>query len=373
MQNPSALYRFETDADLTVLRPGVLVVALGAFIEAGQIQSVLGGHLLETGDPEVVASFDIDQLLDYRGRRPAMVFDTNRWVEYDDPAMLLHRLTDRDGQTYYLLTGPEPDFQWERVVEAIRELVVTLGVTLVVHTHGIPMGVPHTRPVGVTPHGNRVDLMPGHRAWFDEAQVPGSAASLIELRLAEAIRELVVALGITLVVHTHGIPMGVPHSRPVGMTAHATNAALIGDAESPFGRVQVPGSIGALLELRLGEAGHDAVGFAIHVPHYLAGSEWAEGALASLNAIVDVTGLNLPNDDLVMRARANQQAIAAEVDGNDEARAVVTALEQQYDTYLEGRMRPSLLATEASQIPSADELGEDFENFLRAVNDDEQA
>ncbi len=73
MLNPSALYRFETDADLTVPRPGVLVVTLGAFVDAGQIQSVLGGHLLETGDPEVVASFDVDQLLDYRGRRPAMV------------------------------------------------------------------------------------------------------------------------------------------------------------------------------------------------------------------------------------------------------------------------------------------------------------
>ena len=303
MQNPSALYRLETDADLSRPRPGVLIVTLGAFIDAGHIQSVLGGHLLETGDPEVVASFDLDQLLDYRGRRPAMVFDTNRWVEYDDPTMLLHRLTDRDGQTYYLLTGPEPDFQWERVVEAVRELVALLGITLVVHTHGIPMAVPHTRPVG--------------------------------------------------------------------MTAHSTDSSLIGDAASPFGRVQVPGSIGALLELRLGEAGQQAVGFAIHVPHYLAGSEWAEGALASLNAIVDVTGLNLPNDDLVMRARANQQAIASEVADNDEARAVVTALEQQYDAYIEGQQRPSLLATEASQIPSADELGADFENFLRTVADDE--
>ena len=47
MQNPSALYRFETDADLRAPRPGVLVVALGAFIDAGHIQSVLGGHLLE--------------------------------------------------------------------------------------------------------------------------------------------------------------------------------------------------------------------------------------------------------------------------------------------------------------------------------------
>ena len=303
MQNPSALYRFETDADLARPRPGVLVVALGAFIDAGHIQSVLGGHLLETGDPEVVASFDVDQLLDYRGRRPQMVFDTNRWVEYDDPTMLLHRLTDRDGQTYYLLSGPEPDYQWERVIEAVRELVVRLGITLVVHTHGIPMAVPHTRPVG--------------------------------------------------------------------MTAHATDTGLIGDAASPFGRVQVPGSIGALLELRLGEAGHSAVGFAIHVPHYLAGSEWAEGALAALNAIVDVTGLNLANDDLVTRARTSQQAVASEVATNDEARAVVTALEQQYDAYVEGRQRPSLLATEASQIPSADELGADFENFLRTVADDE--
>ncbi|MEO7421603.1 MAG: PAC2 family protein [Ornithinibacter sp.] len=303
MQNPSDLYRFETDADLSEPRPGVLVVALGGFIDAGEIQRMLSEHLIETGDPEVVASFDIDQLLDYRARRPAMVFDTNRWEEYEDPTMLLHRLTDRDGQTYYLLTGPEPDFQWERVVEAVRDLVVALGVTLVVTTHGIPMGVPHTRPVG--------------------------------------------------------------------MTAHATDPSLIGEATSPFGRVQVPASIGALIELRLGESGHPSVGFAIHVPHYLAGAEFAEGALAALNAVVDVTGLNLPNDDLVAKAGVNQRAIASEVEGNDEARAVVAALEQQYDAYVQGQQRPNLLATEATQIPSADELGEEFENFLRTVSDDD--
>ncbi len=301
MQNPSDLYRLETDVDAS--RPGVLLVLLGAFIDAGQLQETLGTHLLETGDPEVVASFDLDQLLDHRGRRPTMVFDTNRYAEYEDPSMLLHRLTDRDGQTYYLLTGPEPDFQWERVIEAVRELV---------------------------------DL-----------------------------------LGITLVVTTHGIPMGVPHTRPVGMTAHATDDTLIGEARSPFGRVQVPASIGALLELRFGEMGRQALGFAIHVPHYLAGAEWAEGALASLNAITDATGLNLPNDDLVTRARVNQQAIEAEVAGSDEARQVISALEQQYDAFVEGQERPSLLATETSQIPSADELGADFEDFLRSVSDDD--
>ncbi|MGL5862976.1 MAG: PAC2 family protein [Phycicoccus sp.] len=303
MLNPSDLYRVETDAGLGAPRPGVLVVALGGFVDAGQVQSLLSAHLLETGEPEVVASFDVDQLLDYRGRRPAMVFDANRWVEYDDPAMLLPRLTDRDGRTWYLLTGPEPDYQWERLVESVRELVVRLGVTLVVTTHGIPMAVPHTRPVG--------------------------------------------------------------------MTAHATDPVLVADARSPFGRVQVPASFGALLELRLGESGHQALGFAVHVPHYLASSEWAEGALAALNAVTDATGLNLPNDDLVVRARTGQHAIAAEVAQSDEAASVIRALEQQYDSIVEGQQRPSLLATEASELPSADELGAELEAFLRSAGDDQ--
>ena len=53
-----------------------------------------------------------------------MTFDRDRWSSYDDPCLVLHRLTDRDGKPFLLLAGPEPDYQWERVVEAIRQLVV---------------------------------------------------------------------------------------------------------------------------------------------------------------------------------------------------------------------------------------------------------
>ncbi|HYN30791.1 MAG TPA: PAC2 family protein [Dermatophilaceae bacterium] len=304
MQNPSSLYRFEADAADLGPRPGVLLVLLGGLIDAGHLQRILGAHLLESGAAEAVASFDVDQLLDYRGRRPAMVFDQNRWVSYEDPSMILYRLADRDGQTYYLLVGPEPDYQWERVVEAVRELVDRFGVTLTVSTHGIPMAVPHTRPVGVT--------------------------------------------------------------------AHATDRRLVAGAPpSPFGRVQVPASVAALLELRLGESGRDALGFAVHVPHYLAQSEWAEGALTALNAVVDGTGLNLPNDELVARAGAGRREIARELSENAEATAVVSALEQQYDSFLAGQQRPGLLATESAQIPSADELGAEFEQFLRNVSDED--
>ena len=302
MQNPSELYHFETDTDPQELRASVMLVALGGFMDAGQTQRILTDHLLATGESTVVAAFDADQLIDYRSRRPMMVFDASRWESYDDPCLALHRIVDRDGTPYFLLTGPEPDFQWERVAEAVRQLVTLLGVDLVVSAHGIPMAVPHTRPIG--------------------------------------------------------------------MTAHATDPRLIPPQENPFGRVEVPGSLAALIELRLGESGHDAVGFAIHVPHYLAQAEFADGAVTALNAITAATGLNLPIDDLIAQAGLNRAEIAREVEGSEEVSQVIAALERQYDTFIEGRQKPSLLATDVSELPSADEIGAEFEQFLREVNDD---
>jgi hypothetical protein len=302
VQNPSELYHFETDTDPQQLRASVMLLALGGFMDAGHTQRLLTEHLLANAESTVVASFDVDQLLDYRSRRPTMVFDHNRWISYDDPYLALHRLVDRDGTPYLLLTGPEPDFQWERMAEAVRQLVTLLGVDLVVSAHGIPMAVPHTRPIG--------------------------------------------------------------------MTAHATDPRLIPAQDNPFGRVEVPASLSSLIELRLGESGRDALGFAVHVPHYLAQSEFADGAVTAINAITGATGLNLPIDDLVAQAGLNRAEIAREVEGSEEVAQVIAALERQYDTYLEGRERPSLLATDVSELPSAEEIGAEFEQFLRDIDDD---
>ena len=295
------LYRYEVDTDPAMLLPGPLVVAFDGFFDAGMAQRLLVEQLLEAGDATVVASFDVDSLIDYRSRRPVITFDANRYVDYDDPALLLYHLLDRDGQTYYVLTGPEPDYRWEAVIEAITAIMDDLGITLV--------------------------------------------------------------------AHAHGIPMAVPHSRPVGMTVHGTDERLIGEHKPVFGTVQVPASLAALLEMRLGESSRDAVGFSIHVPHYLAQSTFHDAALTALNAIVDVTGLNLPNDALVEAAREGRIQIEREVEDNDEVREAVQALERQYDVHLRGLERPSLLAGEGEDLPSADELGADFEDFLRTVDE----
>jgi hypothetical protein len=262
----------------------------------------MADHLLETHESRVIASFDVDQLLDYRGRRPVMVFDRDHWSSYDDPSLLLHRVVDKEGVPFLLLVGPEPDYQWNRMVEATSMLIKAFGVDLTVSVHGIPMAVPHTRPLGVTAHG--------------------------------------------------------------------TNPRLVTGNDPAFGTVQVPASFSSLLELRLGEAGLDAIGFAVHVPHYLAQTEFADGAVTALNAIIAATGLNLPIDDLVAQAGLNRAEIAREVEGSEEVSQVIAALERQYDTFIEGRQKPSLLATDVSDLPSADEIGAEFEQFLREVTDE---
>src|SRR3546814_14074723 len=94
--------------------------------------------------------------------------------------------------------------------------------------------------------------------------------------MAEAVMILIRALEVELTVSVHGIPMAVPHTRPLGFTTHGTNPRLLPGNATPFGTVQVPASFSAMLELRHGEAGRDAIGFAVHDPHYLGESESLE-------------------------------------------------------------------------------------------------
>ena len=297
MQDPRELYQLETDTHASALGAHTMVVSLGGLIDAGNTQQLLTAHMLGTLEHTVVASFDVDQLLDYRGRRPVMTFDRDRFTEYADPSLLLYRTIDAEGTPFYLLAGPEPDYQWERMIEAIRQLIRRLGVQLVVSAQGIPMGVPHTRPVG--------------------------------------------------------------------MTRFASKPSLIPDNEALFGSVQVPGSLDSLMHLRLGESGVDTVGFAIHVPHYLAQMDFGDAAIEAVNAITGLTGLDIPVLELAALAGLHRAEIGRQVDENEEVGEVVRGLEEQYDAFSEGLKRQNLLATEMAELPSADEIGAELEKFLR--------
>jgi proteasome assembly chaperone (PAC2) family protein len=301
--DPSELYQLEPEQpDPADLGTPVMLHALSGFIDAGNAGELAADHLLSALDHRLLARFDVDQLFDYRARRPAMIFVEDHWEDYEAPRLELHLVRDAAGSSFLTLTGAEPDVQWERFTLAVLELARRYQVRLSVGFHAIPMAVPHTRPIGVTSHATRRDLVAGHRLWV--------------------------------------------------------------------GRVQVPGNITGLLELRLGQAGHDAAGFAVHVPHYLSQSGYPDGAAVLLQEMSRLTGLDLPVQPLLMAGEQIRATIATQLADQPEVASVVQALEEQYDTFVSGKGK-SLLGG-VRPLPTGDELGAELERFLAEENDRRQ-
>jgi len=307
MRNPRKLYEIDPHVAAKVIASGgvpVLVHAVRGFVDSGSVAAVVSDHLLSSTESERFATFEIDELLDYRSRRPAMTFASNTWIDMDAPALAVDYVADAEGTHFLLLHGLEPDTQWERFAAAVRQIVDDFGVSLVVGVHGIPMAVPHTRELSATVHGTRPELVADFPSWFGTVQVPGSAASL--------------------------------------------------------------------LELRLGEAGHDAVGVAVHVPHYLSASTYPAAAVAGLDYLERLTGLSLDAAGLEPAVLQAAEEVERQLSESDDALEVVRALENQYDAFRRGAEGGAQgMLAEGAPIPTAEELGDEFERFLAQQGKDQ--
>jgi hypothetical protein len=184
MRDPAGLY--DISSDIIEVPKGLHMVAgLTGFADAGGAVTQLSEYLLDTLDHRVVAEFDSDSLLDYRARRPTIYFDQDHLSDYRPAKLNLYLASDELGQQFLLLTGYEPDFQWERFTAAVMQLVEKYRVKDTTWVHAIPMPVPHTRPIGVTVSGNRLDLIDAMSIWKPHTQVPANALHLLEYRLQE--------------------------------------------------------------------------------------------------------------------------------------------------------------------------------------------
>ncbi|WP_221177247.1 proteasome assembly chaperone family protein [Nocardioides marmoriginsengisoli] len=289
----------------------VMIVALEGFLDAGNASGLASGDLLENSSSRVVASFEVDEFYDYRARRPPMTFFEDHYTDYDAPRLVVRLLHDDANTPFLLLSGPEPDSRWEGFAEAVRQVIEHFDVRLVVSLGSVPMAVPHTRPVQLTNHATAKRLLISTNVWAGEIRIPSSAQSL--------------------------------------------------------------------LEVRLGEWGHDATGFVAHIPHYVAQFPYPEAAAAMLRQVAAVTGLSWDTSELEQAATERRAEIGSQVADSDEVRSVVEGLEQQYDAFHTGG--PNLLdgtdalgdaLRETGELPTGDELGAQFEQFLAGLDQTEE-
>ena len=279
----------------------VLVVALDGFLDAGNAGQLAVDHLLGTDPGRVVASFEIDAFFDYRARRPPLRFVEDHYEGYTPPRLVARLQRDVHGAPYLLLHGPEPDTHWEAFARSVREVVEHFGVRLTVSLGSVPMAVPHSRPVMVTNHATRSELLMMENIWRGVIQVPSSAA--------------------------------------------------------------------AMLEVRLGEWGHDAMGFVAHVPHYLSQADYPAAGAKVLECVEVVSGLQWDLEPMNVAARSREVEIAQHIADSPEVAEVVNGLEQQYDAFSRADDSGLPLAEERD-LPTGEELGAEFERFLAGLDDD---
>jgi hypothetical protein len=118
--------------------------------------------------------------------------------------------------------------------------------------------------------------------------------------------------------------------------------------------------------------GHDAVGFTVHVPHYLAQTDYPPAAEALLAQVAKTGSLRLPLDPLAEAGMEIHTKINEQVSSSEEVAQVVTALERQYDAFVAAQENRSLLARD-EDLPSGEELGAQFERFLAEQTGDDSA
>lgn len=296
MNDPRELYR------LTAVpgQPGPVLISLSGFMDGGQAGQLAVQHLIEKQAGNVIARFDVDQLIDHRSRRPMITYAGDHYEDYQPLELVVRELSDDAGKTFYLFTGPEPDYQWERFVQAVTILFSEIGVNLALTLHGIPWGAPHTRPIG--------------------------------------------------------------------LTAHSVDPTMMADFPSLHDRMQLPASMEGLLELKLPQAHIRAGGFSVHVPHYLAGSEFPAGAVRLIDSAAEVAELSLAVPDLRSAADEYLRGIDQLVAQNPENAEAIGQMEAAYDAATAGREltgeRPTQPVDE-SDIPSGDQLAAEFEQFLK--------
>lgn len=297
MLNPQSLIRFEDhELDALELQGLDLLIGLRGHADAGHALSQVRTELLESLKPRLIASFDADQLINYRERRPQISFLGDSFAAYQQPRLELYRLTDGLEQDFLFLTGPEPDLAWERVTSAILGLVEAFNVGLTVFFDAVPMPVPHTRPLGVTAHGNRKDLIEGISTWSPTAELPASLSSLIEVRLIES--------------------------------------------------------------------GRDAVGYSLHVPHYLSEAEYPQVAVGVLEYVGAAMKLGLPTDQLREAGRDLETQIAEQVAATPDVARMVENFEERFDEHVPENERRSLLVTADAEVPDGEQLALAAEAFL---------
>lgn len=206
---------------------------------------------------------------------------------------------------------------------------------------------------------NRFDVVRG-QGDRDLVVLVGVEPHLAWRTYADCIAHVARTLGCEAVVTVGSAAEAVPHTRAPLVTGSTTDADLarrLGIGQPTYQGVT---GVAGVIQARLAGDGVPSISLRVGVPHYLMNAEHPAAMAALQTHLGHVLGVPVPDDadlrDEVARWRHLHDEV---VEGDVQLQFYVRMLEQDYDRKAE------------AAIPTADDLGAQFEAFLREQRDDD--
>jgi predicted ATP-grasp superfamily ATP-dependent carboligase len=180
------------------------------------------------------------------------------------------------------------------------------------------------------------------------------------LSFADAVRDLAVELGTRMQLGFGAYPAGTPHTRPVALSATASDEDLAASIDLVRGTIDVPAGVEAVLEQRFADAGLAAMGIWAQVPHYAATMRYPAASARLIEAFNELAGTDYSVDPLADDVAETRQHIDSLIEANPEHVAMLRQLEEQADEAAQNQL---------SDLPSGEDLAEELQRFLREQGD----
>jgi predicted ATP-grasp superfamily ATP-dependent carboligase len=194
------------------------------------------------------------------------------------------------------------------------------------------------------------------RAPRDLVLVQGVEPSLRWRGFCANLVDLAEALGVQMVVSLGALLGDIPHTRPVSMTGHASDAALLERLALQPSSYEGPTGIVGVLHAAFADAGLPSASLWASVPHYVAAASNPKAALALLRRVEVLIGVSVDVSELESAAADYERQVGLAVQSDPDIQAFVERLEQATDSEEQSA---------ADDVPSGDILAREFQRFLR--------
>jgi predicted ATP-grasp superfamily ATP-dependent carboligase len=194
------------------------------------------------------------------------------------------------------------------------------------------------------------------RAPRDLVLVQGVEPSMRWRAFSSHMVDLAEALGVQVVVSLGALLGDVPHTRPVAMTGHASDAALLERVGIQASSYEGPTGIVGVLHTACAQAGLPSASLWAAVPHYVAAAANPKAALALLRRVEVLIGVSVDVTELESSAEDYERQVGLAVRSDPDIQAFVERLEQAADS--EEQSTPE-------ELPSGDIIASEFQRFLR--------